>query len=63
MSYQAEISSSRKGCFLFLLDQSFGMDEPLGGSSQRRCDWLAQAVNAWLRELVLRATHSEGIRD
>src|SRR5512135_3520001 len=63
MSYEAEINSSRKGCFLFLLDQSSGMDEPLGSSVQRKCDWLARTANGWLTDLTIRATSDKGIRD
>ena len=37
-TYRQPISSDSKGCFLFLLDQSFSMTEPLGASNRRKCD-------------------------
>ncbi|MEK6238474.1 MAG: VWA domain-containing protein [Planctomycetales bacterium] len=61
--YQREISSQRKACILFLLDQSFSMDEPLGDSGKRKCDQLALAVNGWLHNMAIRASGDEGIRD
>ncbi len=62
-AYQREISSERKACILFLLDQSFSMEEPLGNSDQRKCDQLAAAVNAWLHNMAIRASGDAGIRD
>ena len=63
MPYQREISRDNKACILFLLDQSYSMVEPLGGSSHRKCDELAQAVNAWLYNMSIRASGNEGVRD
>ncbi len=47
-AHSQEISRQNKGCFLFLLDQSFSMNKPLGRSSKRKCEefghgdqWLA----------------------
>ena len=39
------------------------MVEPLGGTSQRKCDELAKAVNAWLYNMSIRASGNEGVRD
>ena len=61
--YSKEISRANKGCFLFLLDQSLSMDEPLGGSERRKEDELALVMNAWLKEMVIRASGEEGIKD
>jgi len=61
--YSQEISRAHKGCFLFLLDQSFSMEEPLGGSGQRKCDELVRVCNAWLQNMVIQCSKSEGIRD
>ncbi len=63
MPYQREISRDHKACILFVLDQSYSMVEPLGGSSSRKCDELAKAVNAWLYNISIRASGDEGIRD
>jgi len=48
---------------LFLLDQSYSMVEPLGGSPSRKCDELANAVNSWLYNMSIRSSGDEGIRD
>jgi hypothetical protein len=39
------------------------MVEPLGGSSSRKCDELARAVNGWLYNISIRASGDEGVRD
>ncbi|MCA9246431.1 MAG: VWA domain-containing protein [Planctomycetales bacterium] len=61
--YQREISSDRKACILFLLDQSFSMDEKLGNGEKRKCEQLASAVNGWLHNMAIRASGDRGIRD
>lgn len=63
MPYQREISRDNKACILFLLDQSYSMVEPLGNSSNRKCDELVKAVNGWLENMAIRAAGDEGIRD
>jgi hypothetical protein len=63
MPYTQEISRDRKACFLFLLDQSFSMEEPLGNSTRRKCDELVTAVNAWLQNMSIRASGDTGIKD
>lgn len=61
--YSQEISRQNKACFLFLLDQSFSMEEPLGNSSNRKCDELVTAINGWLQNMAIRASGDEGIKD
>lgn len=61
--YSQEIGRQNKACFLFLLDQSGSMEEPLGNSDLRKCDQLAQAINGWLQNMVIRATSDDGVRD
>jgi hypothetical protein len=61
--YTQEISRQNKACFLFLLDQSFSMEEPLGSSSKRKCDELVMAINGWLQNMAIRASGDEGIKD
>ena len=61
--YSQEISRQNKVCFLFLLDQSYSMEEPLGNSSNRKCDELAAAINGWLQNMAIRASGDEGIKD
>jgi len=61
--YSQEISRQNKACFLFLLDQSFSMEEPLGSSPNRKCDELCSAINGWLQNMAIRASGDEGIKD
>ena len=61
--YSQEISRQNKACFLFLLDQSFSMEEPLGNSPNRKCDELVTAINGWLQNMAIRASGDEGIKD
>ena len=61
--YSQEISRQNKACFLFLLDQSFSMEEPLGNSPNRKCDELMAAINGWLQNMAIRASGDEGIKD
>jgi hypothetical protein len=61
--YTQEISRQNKACFLFLLDQSYSMEEPLGNSSNRKGDELVTAINGWLQNMAIRASGDEGIRD
>jgi hypothetical protein len=61
--YSQEISRQNKACFLFLLDQSFSMEEPLGNSTNRKCDELVAAINGWLQNMAIRASGDEGIKD
>jgi hypothetical protein len=62
-SYAQAINRANKGCFVFLLDQSYSMEEPLGNSTRRKCDELCTAVNAWVRNMTIRASGDEGIKD
>lgn len=61
--YTQEISRQNKALFLFLLDQSFSMEEPLGSSANRKCDELVTAINGWLQNMAIRASGDEGIKD
>ncbi|MCY2964634.1 MAG: VWA domain-containing protein, partial [Planctomycetota bacterium] len=61
--YSQELTRATPGCFLFLLDQSLSMEEPIGGSGPRKCDALADSINNWLQEMAIRASGDSGIRD
>ena len=63
MPYSAEISRSNPSCFLFLIDRSGSMNEPISGSTRKKADAVAHAVNRLLQTLVLRCAKSEGVRD
>lgn len=63
--YTQPITRQNPGLFVFLLDQSFAMSEPIGGNNpdnRRKMDQLALAVNAWLQEMVVRSTRADRIR-
>ena len=63
MTYTSEISRSKPGCFLFLIDQSGSMAEPMGGQAGRRkMDGVADAINRLLDNLVQRCSKGEDVR-
>lgn len=63
-SYSKEISREHPACLLYLLDQSYSMDEPLSGKFETsKATQLAKAINSWLAEVVIACTRDEGVRD
>ena len=64
MPYTAEISRQNPSCFIFLIDRSFSMNDPMPGSENtRKSDSVADAVNRLLHNLVLKCARGEGIRN
>jgi hypothetical protein len=64
VAYQADISRSNPGCFLFLIDQSGSMADPFaGGAGHSKADELATIINRLLASLVIRCSKDEGVRD
>jgi hypothetical protein len=63
MSYSAEISRANPTCFLFLLDQSNSMTQPLGGQGKSKGDALAETINKLLYNLVLRCVWGSTVLD
>ncbi|MBF0458809.1 MAG: VWA domain-containing protein [Nitrospirae bacterium] len=62
--YDAEISRSNPGCFLFLIDQSGSMSDPFGGSPAiSKSHGVADTINRLIANLVLKCTKDDGIRD
>lgn len=62
--YSAEISRFSPTSFVFLLDQSASMQDPIGsGEGVRKCDVVADALNRLLSELAIKCAKEEGIRD
>jgi hypothetical protein len=45
------------------MDQSYSMEEPLGNSTKRKCDELSRAINAWLKNMTIRASGDKGVKD
>jgi len=64
MAYSAEISRGNPTLFVFLIDQSGSMADPFPGQPQRKkADFLADAINKLLQNLVIRCAKEEGVRD
>lgn len=64
MPYSAEISRTSPGCFVFLVDQSGSMSDPIGGDAPgRKSDVVADAINRLLTELSIKCAKEEGVRD
>jgi hypothetical protein len=68
MAYLAEINRANPGCFLFLIDHSGSMDEPIGGAlggvpDKRKEDAVTDAINLLLQNLCIKCAKSEGVRD
>ena len=62
--YSAEISRKNPGCFIFLLDQSGSMEDPFGGSNDRRkADELATIINKLIHNLSIRCAKGDSIYD
>jgi hypothetical protein len=63
MPYNAEISRTNPSAFLFLIDQSGSMEDPIAGSSRRKADSVADAINRILSGLAIKCSRNEGIHD
>lgn len=68
MAYSAQISRTDPTCFLFLIDQSASMADPIGGEdgaagTRRKADVVADAINRFLQELSIKCAKEEGVRD
>lgn len=63
MSYAAEISRSNPTAFLFLIDQSRSMSDPVGKSPYTKAQFLCDALNRVVMNLIARSSKSEGVRD
>jgi hypothetical protein len=64
MPYSAEIRRTNPTCFLFLVDQSSSMLEPMAGNAEKsKAQGVADAINRLLQNLAIKCAKSEGIRD
>ena len=65
MPFSAEISRANPTCFLFLIDQSESMGDPIGGGDtpMTKAEAVADAVNRLLSELSIKCAKEDGIRD
>ncbi len=63
MTYTAEISRANPSMFLFLLDQSGSMADPIAGGGGKKDQKMADAINNLLFNLTIKCAKSEGVRD
>jgi len=61
--YSAEISRSQPTAYLFLVDQSGSMADMMASSQKSKSQFVADVLNKTLRDLVVRCTRDEGVRD
>lgn len=62
MAYMAEISRATPTAFLFLVDQSGSMSDPMS-SERSKAQFVADALNRTLTTLITRCTKADGVRD
>jgi hypothetical protein len=62
MTYEAQISRGNPTAFLFLVDQSGSMSDKMF-SGKSKAEFVADALNRTLMNLVTRCTKAEGVRD
>lgn len=60
--YEAEISRANPTAYVFVIDQSASMNETMA-SGRSKAQFVADVVNKTLRDLVVRCTREEGVRD
>ena len=60
--YTAEISRSHPTAYLFLVDQSASMNDPML-SGRTKAEFVSDVLNRTLRDLVVRCTREDGVRD
>ncbi len=64
MAYQAEISRTNPTCFLFLVDHSTSMRDPITGEADKpkKSEFVAEAINKVLQSLIVSASKDLEIR-
>jgi hypothetical protein len=63
MPYKAEISRSNPTAFMFVIDQSGSMADPVGTTELSRAEFVCDALNRVVINLITRSSKSEGVRD
>ena len=63
MAYTAEISRSNPTAFLFLIDQSGSMADPVGQTKMSRAQFVSDALNRVVVNLIARCSKAEGVRN
>jgi hypothetical protein len=62
MPYEAQISRSNPTAFLFVVDQSGSLSDRMA-SGRSKADFVADALNRILMDLITRCSKAEGVRD
>jgi uncharacterized protein YegL len=65
MTYEAEISRANPTCFIFLIDHSTSMGDPIMGipGNPRKADFAADAINKVIQSLVVSASKDMDVRN
>jgi hypothetical protein len=65
MTYEAEISRANPTCFIFLIDHSTSMSDPIMGipGNPRKADFAADAINKVIQSLVVSASKDMDVRN
>lgn len=63
MAYTAPIQRSAPTAFLFLVDQSGSMSDPMASSEKTKAQFVADVLNRTFMNLVTRCTKAGGVRD
>jgi hypothetical protein len=64
MSYEQEHSRLNPAYFIFLLDQSGSMIDPIGGGGgKKKEEAVAENLNAWIENMILNCSAAEGVRN
>ena len=64
MSYTQETTRLNPAYFIFLLDQSGSMIEPIGGGGgKRKEEAVAEELNAWIENMIVSCARADGVRN
>lgn len=65
MPYEAEISRTKPTCFIFLIDHSTSMTDPIMGipGNPRKADFAADAINKVIQSLIVSASKDMDVRN
>lgn len=67
MAYDKRVTRDFPTAFIFVVDRSYSMDEPIGGTSfganKRKADAVADSLNRVLYELTINCSREEGVRN
>lgn len=54
------VSRDKPGCYIFLLDHSYSMDDPFAGTQLKKSEVLARAINRYIFELISQCEKDNG---